>query len=230
MTRRPPPNRYRDATVPKINAPNIAEHVQRQETAILDAAAPLFAERGIAGTDIADIADAVGLARSSIYRYFPGKDQILQAWFVREMTPVIADSRDILARPEPVEARLRAWLQLQLDYVRVADHELAPRLAEQLGAVSPAVQQAIADSHAELYGTLDALVAEALAGPPTPAGTAGGRPGARKRRATPRREHAVVLALLIGLVRAATQQIAAGTDPALVEPELTRAALALLEA
>jgi AcrR family transcriptional regulator len=200
--------------VPKINAPNIAEHVQRQEQAILDAAATLFAERGVAGTDLADIADAVGLARSSLYRYFPGKDQILQAWFAREMAPVIADSRAILARPDPVEDRLTAWLGLQLDYLREADHELAPRLAQELGAVSPEVQQAIADQHAELYGSLDTLVTEALT-------ASGGRPA---------RDHDVVLALLVGLVRAATQAIAGGADPARVGPELNRAALALLDA
>lgn len=195
------------------NPGRYAKGIAKREE-ILTRALEVVGRAGPRTAYLADIADAVGLARSSLYRYFPGKDQILQAWFAREMGPVIADSRAILARPEPVEARLTAWLGLQLDYLREADHELAPRLAQELGAVSPEVQQAIADQHAELYGSLDTLVTEALA-------ASGSRPA---------RDHDVVLALLVGLVRAATQAIAGGADPARVGPELNRAALALLDA
>ncbi|MEZ5136913.1 MAG: helix-turn-helix domain-containing protein [Acidimicrobiales bacterium] len=73
-----------DSGRPRITAPTIAEHAACQETAILDAAADLFAERGVVGTEMADIAEAVGIARSSLYRYFPDKDHILLAWFERD--------------------------------------------------------------------------------------------------------------------------------------------------
>ena len=148
--------------MPKITAPTIAEHVRNQEQAILDAAAELFARQGVADTEMADIAHAVGLARPSLYRYFPDKDHILLAWFDREMAPAIARSREIVAGPGSVEERLSSWLDFQLDYVTHPDHQLVPRLGQEVGATSVAVQQAIAADHARLYATLRVLVEEAL--------------------------------------------------------------------
>ncbi|PBI88879.1 HTH-type transcriptional repressor KstR2 [Rhodococcus erythropolis] len=43
---------------------------------ILEHAAELFATKGIAGTKVRDIADAVGILSGSLYHYFPSKDAI----------------------------------------------------------------------------------------------------------------------------------------------------------
>jgi len=53
--------------------------VQRQRKAIMDAAADLFARSGYQGTSIKDIAAAVDLGESTLYGYFPGKQEILKA-------------------------------------------------------------------------------------------------------------------------------------------------------
>ena len=45
---------------------------------VLDKAAALFATRGFAATSLKDVADAVGLQRSSIYYYYPNKDALLK--------------------------------------------------------------------------------------------------------------------------------------------------------
>lgn len=45
----------------------------RRRSGILDAAAPLFAARGYAGTDIQLLADTVGVAKGTVFRYFPTK-------------------------------------------------------------------------------------------------------------------------------------------------------------
>jgi AcrR family transcriptional regulator len=45
---------------------------------VLERAAHLFAERGFAGTNLKDVADAVGLSRSAIYYYFPSKEALLE--------------------------------------------------------------------------------------------------------------------------------------------------------
>jgi len=52
---------------------------------MLDAAAKLFAERGFAGTNLQDIADALGTSRPLLYYYFPNKEEIL-ASLVEEVT------------------------------------------------------------------------------------------------------------------------------------------------
>ncbi len=48
---------------------------------ILDASIDLFAEKGYDRTSIRDIAKAVGITESAVYRHYEGKDAILQAVF-----------------------------------------------------------------------------------------------------------------------------------------------------
>lgn len=50
-----------------------------QRQAILDAACLLFIDRGFGGTNINDIADAVGVSRTALYYYFPSKETMLAA-------------------------------------------------------------------------------------------------------------------------------------------------------
>ncbi|MDM0117830.1 TetR/AcrR family transcriptional regulator [Variovorax sp. J22R133] len=50
-----------------------------QRQTILDAASLLFIEKGFGGTNINDIADAVGVTRTALYYYFPSKESILEA-------------------------------------------------------------------------------------------------------------------------------------------------------
>jgi len=46
---------------------------------ILDAASKLFIERGIGGTSMQDIADALGLTRTAVYYYFRNKEAIFES-------------------------------------------------------------------------------------------------------------------------------------------------------
>jgi AcrR family transcriptional regulator len=59
--------------------------VQRQRRAIMDAAANLFARSGYQGTSIKDIAAAVDLGESTLYGYFPGKQEILMAILTQQV-------------------------------------------------------------------------------------------------------------------------------------------------
>jgi AcrR family transcriptional regulator len=199
--------------VPKISAPSIAEHVRIQEDAILAAAARLFAEQGFAATDLADIAKQVGLARSSLYRYFPDKDHILLRWFERELEPVIERATAIANGPGPAEDRLLEWMDYQLELVTDPNHDLAPKLMAEVGAVSPEVRARLGEGHARLYGTLGRLVGEAL----SDTGPAG-------RSRDPR----LVTELLGGLVQAAARSAMLGGDVEGVRVELHHAALGVL--
>ena len=48
---------------------------------IFDAAVDLFAERGYDRTSVRDIAGAVGITESAVYRHYPSKESILEAIF-----------------------------------------------------------------------------------------------------------------------------------------------------
>lgn len=56
------------------------EHRERQRRLIMTTAKALFIQRGIDRVGMADIASASGLTRSTIYNYYPTKDEI--AWAV----------------------------------------------------------------------------------------------------------------------------------------------------
>jgi AcrR family transcriptional regulator len=61
--------------LPKVTAEYL--HARRQE--ILAAACALFAEKGFAGTSMADVVAATGLATGTLYRYFPSKNDLVLA-------------------------------------------------------------------------------------------------------------------------------------------------------
>jgi TetR/AcrR family transcriptional regulator len=54
-------------------------------TAILDAARRCYLDKGISATGMKEVADRAGVARSTVYRYFPGRDDLLVATIKGEM-------------------------------------------------------------------------------------------------------------------------------------------------
>jgi AcrR family transcriptional regulator len=198
--------------VPRITGPDIATHVARQRDAVVASAVRLFAARGYDAVTLGDIAADVGLARTSLYRYFPDKDHILLAWLRREIDALAEQSVAIAAGDAPAPTRLKEWLHLQLSYVREPEHELFSQIASSLGTLSPVVQQAIGETHRELYATVESIVADAL------------------RTARSRRDPALVASLVLGLFQAAVGEVARGRDLAMVERELHRAAMAVVNA
>ena len=57
---------------------------------ILDVAEALFAERGLAGTAVRDIARAAGLTAPSLYNHFEGKQALYEAVLARGVEPLFA--------------------------------------------------------------------------------------------------------------------------------------------
>jgi AcrR family transcriptional regulator len=75
---------------------------------VIDSALRLFREQGYHATSMADISEACGLLKGSIYHYFPGKKELALAALDR----VIEEGRERLFLPAandnlPAEARLR---------------------------------------------------------------------------------------------------------------------------
>ena len=74
------------------------------QTRIIDAALVLFAERGISGTSLQMIADAIGVTKAAIYHQYNTKDQIVLA--VAEV--VLTGLEAALTRAEAERSRSRA--------------------------------------------------------------------------------------------------------------------------
>ncbi len=71
----------KNGSVGKTGRPARAADEKPTREKILEAAIDLFAERGYNGTSMRDIAGAVGIRESAIYKHYAGKDAILQAIF-----------------------------------------------------------------------------------------------------------------------------------------------------
>lgn len=92
-------------------------HRERQRDRILMTAEQLFIRDGINNVSIADIADAVGMTRATIYRYFANRIEI--AWALqRRYAESLIDSMPSEANNErlPGVTRLRAMLRGFCDY------------------------------------------------------------------------------------------------------------------
>jgi AcrR family transcriptional regulator len=75
-----------------------------REAAILDAARRLGAERGIREVTLTDIADAVGMHKSAMLRYFETREEIFlrltaEGW--RDWAPALAERLRAVERPDP---------------------------------------------------------------------------------------------------------------------------------
>ncbi|MEV7894899.1 TetR/AcrR family transcriptional regulator [Streptomyces cyaneofuscatus] len=55
------------------------EHLDARRRQILDGAARCFARNGFHGTSMQDVLKEVGLSAGAVYRYFPGKEDIIAA-------------------------------------------------------------------------------------------------------------------------------------------------------
>ena len=74
--------------------------------AILDAAEAVFASHGFAATTIDAVAAKAGIAKGSIYNYFPSKEALFEQVFVNAVSRLEADALRILAEPISASERL----------------------------------------------------------------------------------------------------------------------------
>jgi AcrR family transcriptional regulator len=74
------------------------------QTRVLDAALRLIAERGVSGTSLQMIADAMGVTKAAVYRQFKTKEEIVIAITEREMSSL----EDALEAAEAAGNGLRA--------------------------------------------------------------------------------------------------------------------------
>jgi AcrR family transcriptional regulator len=132
--------------MPRIQASTVEEHIARQTERLLEAASHLFRKRGFRGTDMSDIAAEMGLARNSLYRYYPSKEHILLACTQRDMTPFMNQIEALeRSHPDP-RARIEAWLDMALDIATSPAHATL-ELIREIHESAPELRQAILRLH-----------------------------------------------------------------------------------
>ena len=121
-------DRYTIRGMPRIDAPTVAEHNAMRRRQVVDAAALVLSEVGAAAFTPAAVAKQAGLARSSMYQYYPSTDALLGA-AVAEM---LERSRDrmiaaVAAADTPAE-RVTAYVREAIDDA-TSGHATVPDLS-----------------------------------------------------------------------------------------------------
>ena len=65
--------------MPRIDAPTVAEHHQMRRSALLAAGIEILAAEGPSGLTHSALGEAAGIARTSVYQYFPSRDELVEA-------------------------------------------------------------------------------------------------------------------------------------------------------
>ena len=96
--------------MPKLWDETIEAHRQAVRDATIEATAALVAEHGLRSVTMSQIAEASGIGRATLYKYFPDVESILMAWHERQIGAHLDHLRGVATQADPDE-RLHAVLQ-----------------------------------------------------------------------------------------------------------------------
>jgi len=139
--------------VPKLWNDTIETHRVAVRETVLDAAARLVAERGLAGVTMSSIATGTGIGRATLYRYFADVDGIVDAWHERAISTHVAHLVTIRDSTTGAERRLAAVLRA---YAAMSAHREVSDLAATMHRAGYVVE---AQRH--LHGFLSDLIQDA---------------------------------------------------------------------
>jgi len=96
--------------MPKLWHETVEAHRRGVRDAILDSTAALVAECGLASVTMSQIAEATGIGRATLYKYFPGVEAILLAWHERQVARHLDQLHAVGGGAAPAGGRLEAVL------------------------------------------------------------------------------------------------------------------------
>jgi AcrR family transcriptional regulator len=105
-------------------ATNAAPPADTRE-AILDVAAPLFANKGYAATGTREIATMVGLRQASLFHYFARKEDLFAELLDRTVSPALTATAWLMQHPGRPEVRLYALAHHDVTNLCGSRHNLA---------------------------------------------------------------------------------------------------------
>ena len=100
-----------DAVMPKLWSETIETHRDAVRGAVLDAAAHLMAEQGTGGVTMSSIAQAAGIGRATLYKYFPDVESILLAWHERQVHAHLKHLSEVRKHSDTPVKQLEAVLE-----------------------------------------------------------------------------------------------------------------------
>lgn len=158
--------------MPRLWNDTIEAHRREVRDTVLHTTAELVADRGLRSVTMSEIAEQAGIGRATLYKYFPGVEEILLAWHERQIDRHLEQLVEVRGRARDPSERLEAVLQA---YALIAyeahghfDTELTSFLHrdEQVGRARQQLRSMIEDLLSDAAGAgyvRDGIPAEELA-------------------------------------------------------------------
>jgi AcrR family transcriptional regulator len=138
--------------------PRLTRKGERTRARIVEAAARLIYERGVAGTTLDDVKAAAEVSGSQLYHYFPDKDELVQAVITHQADVIAGNQRQAdLGSAEG----LRAWRDMVIAQARSEDGKGGcplGSLAGQLAETDPHARALLASG----FGQWQAAISDGL--------------------------------------------------------------------
>jgi AcrR family transcriptional regulator len=119
--------------MPRLRPEDAVSHSTAVRERILVARSDLLCTREYTAITVADVGARAGLARSSVYRYFPDKEQLLFASIDRHLSFLLDEIHAQIASNSDPETLLRIFVAVLLEAYRqlpvASPMELAPELS-----------------------------------------------------------------------------------------------------
>ena len=139
--------------MPKLWSETVQDHRSEVRDAVLDVTAALVAAEGLLAVTMSRVAEAAGIGRATLYKYFPDAESVLLAWHERQVgrhLEQLRAAREQAAGPgEALQAVLEAYA----------------RICQQAGAHHHAELVTVLHRHAHAHGAqqeLQTLLREVL--------------------------------------------------------------------
>ena len=121
----------------------------RRRREIQRAAVDLFIQQGFNETSMQEVARAAGVGKSTLYDYFPSKDEILIAYVVDEVNRMTARAEEIIAQELNAAEKFRRIMRRHLEYM-LENKQMYLRLSFETQRLSMDNQQRI-QTHRHAY-------------------------------------------------------------------------------
>lgn len=150
--------------MPKLWTETIEAHRREVRDAILDTTAALVTEHGLLSVTMSQIAQATGIGRATLYKYFADVEAILLAWHERGISGHLEYLSEVSNRAGDARSRLEAVLEAYA----LIDHEHHGSEHHRRHLKDPVLEALlhkgghVARAHGELWAMIRDLIAEAV--------------------------------------------------------------------
>lgn len=102
--------------------PLTQEEITRRRGEILRSAMELILRKGFLETSMREIAAAAGVGKSTLYDYFPSKDEIMIAYVVEEVERMTAEAVTIITQDLSATEKFKRIWRNQMEYMLANKH------------------------------------------------------------------------------------------------------------